>query len=182
MSKLIIQTPFAQILLYLAILSILSLNSNLVMVESILAQSNATIEVGSGVINPVTGSVTVPLSVDLPIGTSLGVARINVQYDNSTITATGCSAVFYSSFASCNPNYGGTGNTVRLSAIYSPGLTGQNILANITFEAIRPGGAVLTPTVSIPTDFVDSSDIPVPYTTINGDIFVGLKLRTSASN
>ena len=95
---------------------------------------DATLTIGSGEV-PLGGSITVPMTVTLG-SENLGAATIDIQYDPNVLTVTGCSADPDNAFdfAQCNPNF--ASDTVRFAALSGSGVSGDLLLAEITFQAV----------------------------------------------
>ena len=98
----------------------------------------ATITIGSG--EGLQGtSVVIPVSTSLQPGTMLGAATILVRYDPSVVNAITClpDPGAYFDSKSCNLNYDHDGvnpDIVAFTMISSLGVSGEQLLANITFQ------------------------------------------------
>lgn len=120
----------------------------------------ATVTVGPG------GSVTVSLAAEAPPA-GLAAWQINVMYNNSLLTATACSA---HPLGGCNKD--SSPDTVQSSGdLAQDNLTGQHVLAEITFQATGPAGACSPLDVHV-ARFIDADDIETNPTANGGKICV----------
>jgi len=120
----------------------------------------ATVTVGPG------GSVTVSLAAEAPPA-GLAAWQINVMYDNSLLTATACSA---HPLGGCNKDF--SPDAVQSGGDLPDGnLSGQLVLAEITFQATGPAGLCSALDVQIAA-FIDADDIDTNPIVGGGEICV----------
>jgi uncharacterized repeat protein (TIGR01451 family) len=137
----------------------------------------ATLGIGSGEV-ALGESISVPITTNLA-GNTLGAATIEVRYDPTVVTAVACSVDPAGLFDSktCNPYY--KTDTVRFNLASLSGVTGNPLLANVTFRAIgSPGGSSVLDVV--PQVFVDPSGNPIPVTDQDGQIRITGELSPTA--
>lgn len=132
----------------------------------------ATVRVGSGMVAS-GGSIDVSLeALDMPVG-GLGAATVDVVYDSSVVTVTGCEddpdGVFSSSL--CNINF--APNTIRLTALSTSGLSADSVLADITFSG-TPGSAGDSSALDVSVEtFTEPSGTPIPTIEEDGLLEIG---------
>ena len=105
----------------------------------------SSLNVGSGEVAP-GGSLVVPVTAELGDGALLGAGTIEVRYDPAVVDAVACVADPAGVFdaKSCNVNYEHDGvypDTVRFNTVSLTGVTGTQVLADITFQAVGAAGA-----------------------------------------
>jgi hypothetical protein len=117
------------------------------------------------------GSLAVPLTANLG-GETLGAATIEIQYDPAVVDPAGCNADPGNLFdlALCNTDAGP--GLVSFTAISAVGVTGDPLLAEITFQAIGDPGDN-SPLTLTPTTFADPSGQPISVNVVNGQINIG---------
>jgi hypothetical protein len=126
----------------------------------------ATVRAGGGTVGP-GGSIVIPLeALNVPTA-GLGAATIEVHYDNTVLDAIGCTADPGDLFDSalCNPVY--SADTVRLTAISTLGVSGNSLLAEITFQAIGLSG-MSSPLDVVIVTFADPGGNPIPVSPESG--------------
>jgi len=128
---------------------------------------SSIVNAGSGSVAP-SGSIVIPVSALNVPPLGLGAANVRVQYDSAVLDAVSCT-VPGSGF--CNPDF--NSNTVAFNFTNLTGVSGDFVLAEITFQAIGQSGSssALNPTV---TNFVDPSGNALPTTVEGGTVTVGL--------
>lgn len=101
--------------------------------------------VGHGIVNP-GESVTIPVIARHIQNPGVGSAVVNVQYDPAVVEATGCTpdpnGVFDTE--SCQPDYDADDvfpDVVQFTLHSSGGVSGEFLLANLTFEAVGSPGS-----------------------------------------
>ena len=134
-----------------------------------LAQQTVSLEVGSGTISDIPGSLTVPVTMIVPSGVSVRGVTLDVQYDNSIITASSGAASTQFVLSTCTVDTPAPRNTVRSSHFFWLG-AGQVVLCDITFDAVADGTSNLTISV---VELIDNSLNALPFTTTSGSITVG---------
>ena len=138
-----------------------------------------TLRIGSAIVPP-GGNATVPLeALDVP-SPGLGAFVIDISYDPSVVEPVDCNA---------NPegdlDMGFCGlsferddvnpDTIRLGGFRtSAGATGDLSLADITFQGVGSSGSQ-SPLVVTIVEFADTSQQPIPATTEDGTITVGVQ-------
>jgi len=131
----------------------------------------ATLSIGSGELEQ-RESITVRMTAGL--GTELlGVATIEIQYDDTVLDAAGCSpdpnAVFDT--ALCNPDV--TVDKVRFTAISALGVSEDILLGEITFQAVgQPGQSSILDLAS--TVFADPGGNAISFDEQDGQVHVTL--------
>ncbi|MBX3015206.1 MAG: PQQ-dependent sugar dehydrogenase [Caldilineaceae bacterium] len=107
---------------------------------------------------PLNATVVVEL-INVPANQPVGAVTMNVGYDATKLTVTGCGPAPVNRFDSvvCNTNGGGT---VRIAALSTQGLTGDAALAVLTVESPSQAGVVLPLAVNV-TTFVDPNANPL---------------------
>ena len=135
--------------------------------EEAAQSATATVSAGSGQVLP-GGSVTIP--VEVVEVTNLGAATVEVQYDPAVLAVTGCSLDPNRTFNGgvCNPSVPGT---VRLNDISAYGVSGNALLANITFQGVGAAGTASALHVVIDI-FTDTNGVPLPVTGQDGQITI----------
>ena len=134
-------------------------------------------------IDPATDTVALAGTVTVDVNAQgsaagLGAWDISVMYDSTLLTATGCTTSAPGATVEvCNPDSGGTGDTVRFIGASTAGVTGADAaavtLGTITFDAgTTEDTATLTVTVA---DFRDPAnvDISTGLTASDGTITIG---------
>jgi len=113
-------------------------------------------------------SATVPLAAALDVYV-LAAVTVDVQYDPGVVTATACSAdpedLF--DFSYCNVAY--ASDTVRFVAISAQGVTGNPVLAEVSFLAVGEPGQV-SPLHLTADNFDDPSGTEVPVSMEDGQV------------
>lgn len=137
------------------------------------AQTDVTgvdVSIGSGEVESGM-EITVPLGAGLE-SESLGAATVDVQYDNTLLTAVACEADPNGDFdfAQCNSDF--TDDTVRFTAIAAAGADGDLVFADITFQAIGDNGNSSALDVSIET-FANPSGAEIIAKDEDGAITIG---------
>ncbi len=109
------------------------------------------------------GTVTIDVTAQ-GSAAGLGAWDFTVAYDSTLLTATGCTtSAPAAEIEVCNPDSGGTGDTVRFAGASSAGVTGADAaavtLGTITFDAgATEGPATLTLTVG---DLADPTNVDI---------------------
>lgn len=111
------------------------------------------------------GSVTVSLAAEAP-PSGLAAWQIIVMYNNSLLTATACSA---HPLGSCNKDL--SPDTVQSGGLAQDNLTGQLVLAEITFQATGPAGLCSPLDVQVAA-FIDADDIETNPSAAAGEICI----------
>lgn len=124
--------------------------------------SAATIAIGSATVAP-GGQVTVDLTVTPDQGPSVGALDLAVNYDNSVLTATGCTAPY----GACNPSF--DQDTLLYSMSNISGLSG--VVGTVTFAAIGADG-MSSPLDLVVTSCGDTVGDPITCTDADGQISV----------
>lgn len=138
------------------------------------AMTTTVLRAGSGEVAP-GGSIAVPVTAeDVPPGSPLAAATIEVRYDPSVLDATACTVdpggVFDSGI--CNPDFDNDGidpDAVRFNATSVLGVSGDLLVANITFEGQGQSGDTSGLNVVISV-FADPGGNPVPVSGQDGQI------------
>lgn len=107
---------------------------------------------GSVTVDNTGDSSTVEIRAEAPAD-ALGAWNIDVSYDDAVITVDGCTVP---GIAVCNPAFV-SGETVKLTGAAAPGLTGDNLLATISFTAVGAAGECTDLTVVV-NQFVDGTE------------------------
>ncbi|MBI4493220.1 MAG: IPT/TIG domain-containing protein [Chloroflexi bacterium] len=135
--------------------------------------SCATITAGAGVcIQPTavavapSGTVTVALQATLPGGTSLGAWTVDVSYDQPVVSIAACTS---SVGSLCNTSF--ATSTVRVVGSSLTGLTGTQVLASLTFQAVGTRGTSSPLTVTV-ADFADTAANQVSTLVMHGTVIV----------
>ena len=149
---------------------ILSLHGNLAW-----GSDTATVRIGSDPSVPPGGSTTVPLEILGAPAPGVGAATVDIMYDPSVVDPTGWSGGPGFDMAQCSPDYERDGvnpDTVRCTAISAAGVSGDSLLADITFQCIGGGGRCSNLDVSVVT-FTDPDGNPISVTDEDGQICCG---------
>lgn len=136
---------------------------------SLLAASPASAQdelISIGSITIATGSsATLEVNVLNAHAPGLGAWSIGVEYDPSIVSAVSCGSATGSK---CNIAF--TAQQVAIVGGRASGLTGDNVLASITFNCDRPGVSDLEINVSVFADATASDPQPISFTLQNGRI------------
>jgi hypothetical protein len=132
------------------------------------------VRAGSGEVAP-GATITVPVTAEnVPADSPLAAATIEILYDPSVLDATSCdidpNAMFDS--AACNPDFDNNGidpDTVRFNVTSVSGVSGDPLLANITFAAVGQSGDTTVVAVVIAV-FADPAGDPVAASGQDGQI------------
>ena len=130
----------------------------------------ATVTIGSGTVLP-GEQLTVPLeALAVPDG-GLAAATVDILYDPSVVGVVRCdddpNDVF--DVSPCNPHF--AFNTVRLAVISMGGVSGDLLLANITFRAVGSPGQV-SPLDVVVVTFADTEGADIPFSDRDGSIAI----------
>jgi hypothetical protein len=123
------------------------------------------------------GSIlAIPITTDLPAGSLLGASTVEVRFDPAVVKPTGCTLDPDAHFDTkvCNLAYDNNGvnpDVVRFSMISSSGVSGHQILANITFQLIGTRGSS-SPLALTAVTFADVSGSPISAVSQNGQISI----------
>jgi hypothetical protein len=101
-------------------------------------------------------SLTIPISLVLPLGASPGATTVEIQYDPAVVHPTACTVDPDNQFDMrlCNIDYENDGqgtDSVRVSLVSSAGAANQEVLARITFQLIGNAGDTTNLGVSVVT-------------------------------
>ena len=130
---------------------------------------DVTLTIGSGDVEP-GDTITVPLTANLGSET-LGAATIQVQYDPAVLDAISCTAdpSGVSDLALCNVNL--AADRVGLTIIAAAGVSGDAVLAQITFQAVGPEGD--SSALALTADpFSDPAGDAIDVITQNGQVTI----------
>ncbi len=140
------------------------------------ASTTAVVRVGTASVPP-GGSIVMPVTAEgVPAGSPVAALSIQVSYDPAVLDATACvvdpNHVFGSGF--CNLTFEKNGiapDAVRFNATSASGVSGNPILANITFQALGTSGATSILGVVIPV-FADPAGNPIPVSNQDGQLCI----------
>lgn len=131
--------------------------------------ASTTLSIGSGDVTP-GGSITVPLVASLGRET-LGAVTVEIEYDPAVVDATGCSrdpgGVL--DLAMCNANM--AAGKVGLTAVSTAGVSGDVVLAKVTFRAVGSVGESSELKLTAGT-FADPAGQPLGTTVEDGQITI----------
>ncbi len=140
---------------------------------TVTAASTTSVVRGGTATVPPGGSIVMPVTAQgVPAGSPLAALSIQVTYDPSVLDATACvvdpNHVFGSGY--CNLTFEKNGiapDAVGFNATSAAGVFGNLVLANITFQALGPPGAISILGVVISV-FADPGGYPISVTNQNG--------------
>ena len=116
---------------------------------------------------PITSTVPVD-TINIPGETALGAITVDVLYDATKLTLNSCTEPVATRFDSmvCNTNEAGI---IGISALSAAGLTGDAVIAQLTFQSAGETGRLVPLTVDVKT-FVDIDGLPIAVSLQNGGI------------
>ena len=126
---------------------------------------NTRVEIKKYKISPFS-DIIVPVHAIIQANTSLGAAKIKVNFDPKVVSLTECQ-VAEPLFGQCT--FDNQAGEVLFNALSASGTTGDFILANITFQSGASGSTTLD--VEIQT-FTDTSGNPIKVNDVDGQIIV----------
>ncbi len=126
------------------------------------AANTVAIDPASATVAP-GGDVTVNVTAEAPAGKKIGGWVLTITYDAAVLSVADCTGQ-----SNCNPAVAGT---VGLSGLSANGLSGSQVLAEITFTAIGDAGDSSDVTITV-TDFNDSDVEPTDPSTADGLITI----------
>jgi hypothetical protein len=126
----------------------------------------AAIQIGSATVENGQEAVVGLQALGMP-EPGLGAWTVDIAYDPSVLSVVECDE---DSGSVCNPNYAGTGDTIRVAGAVGAGRTGDVILASVTFACDQEGASALILTVGVLTDATPGVPRPIDAATENGVI------------
>ena len=128
-----------------------------------------SVRIGSDLSVPPGGSATVPLEILGAPAPGVGAVTVDIVYDPSVVDPTDWSGGPGFDMVQCNLDY--TAATVRCTAISAEGVSGDSLLADITFQCMG-GGQCSDLDVSVFT-FTDPDGNPLSVTDEDGQMCCG---------
>jgi len=128
----------------------------------------ASVSVGSATVPP-GGSATVPLQALNVPSPGLGAITVNIVYDASLEPTAWDKTGSPLDMVNCNLNY--APSTIRCTGISAAGVSGDIVVADLTFHSVESPGECASLDVRIIT-FTDPDGHPIPATDIDGQICV----------
>jgi len=132
--------------------------------------AGAKVRIGSGW-GGQSSEVTVPLeALDVPAPPGLGAITVDIVYDDSLEPTAWNKTGSPLDMATCSLAY--ATNTIRCSGISAAGVSGDVLVANLTFRLVAPPDECDPLDVQIRT-FADPDGNPIPVTDEDGEICIG---------
>ena len=141
--------------------------------SAVSGSDTAVVRIGSDLSVPSGGSTTVPLEVLNAPAPGVGAATVDIVYDPAVVHPTGWSPGPAFDMVNCNLNY--ATNKVRCTAIDAQGVSGNSLLANITFDLVGNQGQCSPLDVQTAT-FTDPNGDPMPLSSQSGQVCMSTSL------